>query len=240
MTWRLNTMRILTYALAITLAALPALAQGKKPLPPAQPQFKQEVSATKQSFAFAPVKASSTRFSDQVEADAAFSTDEIFATRGVTIFVPDARTQDAAWEKAASSTTTALERIGLVATDRTEFKGFPSDLAMELKSLNLSKRFVLVFRPKDQKVFATMAKNVELLGDRELGMLAYDLRGCAFVIDGQFYFTEKGCQVAMTIGSRVYGNLLGGKPDTGSGNLVPAEWMDTRKLATVIRDSMAR
>lgn len=235
-------MRILINALAITLAfaSLPGQAQGKSPLPPAQPQFKQEVSTPKQSFAFAPIKASSTRFSDQVESDAAFTTDEIFATRGVTLFVPDVQTQDAAWQKAVQATTAALERIGLVATERGEFGHFPSALALELRSLNLSKRFVLVFRPKDQRVFATMAKNVELLGDRELGPLAYDLRGCAFVIDGQFYFTEKGCQVAMTIGSRVYGTLVDGKTTAGPGDLVPAEWMDTRKLTTSVRDSMPR
>lgn len=236
-------MRRQSLLLPILLCPCLGLAQSKKPLPlpPAQPQYKQEPSNSRQNFAFAPIRASSTRYPDQVEPDAAFTIEEIRATREVDLFIPEVRAKDVAWDKATQVTTVALERIGLVATDKTEFNRFPSDLALELRALNLSKHFVLVFRPKDQSVFAAMAKDVELLGDRELGELVCDLRGCAFIIDGKFQFTDSGCQVAMTIDSRVYGNLKDdGKPKTGPGNLVPSEWMDTRKLITRIKDSIPR
>lgn len=232
-------MRVITATATIALASVSGVAQGEKPLPPAQPQYKVDPSTPKQGFIFAPIKASSTRFSDQIEPESASTAAEAFSARGVTIFVPDARSQDAAWEAAAQSTTEALERIGLVATAKTEFNRFPSVLALELKALSLSKRFFLVYRPKEQKDFADLVKGVELLGDRELGPVSYDLRGCAFVIDGQFYFTEKGCRVALTIENRVYGNLIdAGKPAHGPGELIPSEWMDTRKLTAIIKGSM--
>lgn len=234
-------MRIVTVAAVIALASVPGLPQGKRPLPPAQPQFRVEPGAPKQGFSFAPILASSTRFPDQIEPDVAATADEAFHGRGVAIFVPGVRSQDAAWEKAAQLTTEALERMGLVAAAKTEYNHFPSVLALELKTLNLSKRFFLVYRPKDQKAFADLIKEVELLGDRELGPVSYNLRGCAFVLEGQFYFTEKGCRVALTIENRVYGNLIGdGKPASGPGDLIPSEWMDTRKLTAAIKDSMPR
>lgn len=232
-------MRITAATITLALTAVSGLAQGKRPLPPAQPQFKVEPSSPKQGFFFSPVRASSTRFPDQLEPDTAASAEETFALHGVTIFVPGARTPDAAWEKAAQSTSEALDRIGLVATSKAEFSRFPSVLALELKSLHLSKRYSLVFRPKDQKVFAELTKGVELLGDRSLGPVSYDLRGCAFLINGQFYFTDKGCQVALAIENRVYGNLIDeGKPAAGPGDLIPAEWMDTRKLTAIVKGAM--
>lgn len=47
--------------------------------------------------------------------------------------------------------------------------------------------------------------------------------------------------MALTIENRVYGNLIdAGKPASGSGELIPSEWMDTRKLTAIIKGSMPR
>lgn len=236
-------MRITIKPLAIALffSATIVAAQGKTPRPPAQPRFKTEPAAPRNDLAFAAIKASSTRFSDQVEPDTAISADEVFATCGTTLFIPDARTQDVAWEKAVQSTTTALGRIGLVPTGKADVNRFPSDLAVEIKSLRLSKRFILVFHPKDQESFAALVKGVELLGDREIGGIDYNLRGYALVLDGRFNFTDKGCQVSMNIGNKVYGNLISEeKVSSGPGDSIPTEWMDTHKLTANIKSTLPR
>lgn len=220
-------------------SAVTAYTQGKQPPPPAQPRFKVDPVAPKNEVIFASIKASSTRFSDEVPPETAMTEDEVFRTHGCTIFIPDVRTQENAWSSIVQSATKSLERIGLVPASKKAITQFPGSIALELKSLQLSKRFTIIFHPKDQDDFAATMKGIELLGDRELGPVSYYLRGFALVLEGQFHFTEKGCHVSLSITNRVCGQLLSedqSKP--GAVDAIPDEWMNNRKVTSSIKDAL--